>query len=210
MMACDDLCRLYFDETPGSTTNETKIIDTSYGGFRRFHTASDNRNRISEWVNLTEGEHYYIRALHGEGTGSDYLTVGVEIERDNSSAPGHHHSVKEVQMVEARIERNKDTVRVTIDNPDNGNFLLNFKKSDGKYKTSRKIKANANAGEFLNGVRYEWCRWTLGTMCKANLTMYDADGNITTSHSKTVKNVYHLMLDVQRSTPSTTNILVVK
>jgi hypothetical protein len=47
-------------------------------------------------------------------------------------------------------------------------------------------------------------------MCKANLTMYDSAGNETTNKDDSVKNVYHLMMDVQRTTPTTSNILVVK
>jgi hypothetical protein len=125
-MTCDDVCRLFLDDTPGSTDNQTKILDTAYGGYRRFHYTADNRKRVSDWVNLTEGEHYYINAQHGEWTGGDHLTVAVEIERDNSSAAGHHHSVREVQTVEIKIENNKDTFRVTVDNPDSGKYLLNF------------------------------------------------------------------------------------
>ena len=53
---------------------------------------------VSEWVNLTEGEEYYFEVNHyTDGWGSDHMAVAVEIE--DSGFVGHHHTMKEVQMV---------------------------------------------------------------------------------------------------------------
>jgi hypothetical protein len=48
----------------------------------------------SDWVNLTEGEKYYVEASHLEGSGGDHMSVGVEIEMANST--GYHHAMREV------------------------------------------------------------------------------------------------------------------
>jgi hypothetical protein len=59
--------------------------------------ASHALGSISEWVNLTEGEAYYLEAVTYEGSGGDHFSVAVEIEQ--SDFVGHHHSMKEVQYV---------------------------------------------------------------------------------------------------------------
>jgi len=62
-----------------------------------WETSRSNYNRITEWLPLTEGEHYYIEAKHLEGSGGDHFSVAVEIEK--SDAAGHHHTMKEVQYL---------------------------------------------------------------------------------------------------------------
>jgi len=36
--------------------------------------------RISDWVDLVKGEHYYIETAAAEGAGGDHVSVAVEIE----------------------------------------------------------------------------------------------------------------------------------
>jgi hypothetical protein len=45
-------------------------------------------------VYLTEGEHYYYEIKHAEGSGTDFVQIGVEIEQ--SAVTDHHHARKEV------------------------------------------------------------------------------------------------------------------
>lgn len=53
---------------------------------------------MTEWMNLTEGEFYYIEAKYLQFAGADHMTVSVEIE-DENLVPGHHHTMKEVQRL---------------------------------------------------------------------------------------------------------------
>lgn len=50
---------------------------------------------MTNWLNLTEGEYYYIEAYHIQNTGGDHMTVSVEIEDDNI-VPGHHQTMREI------------------------------------------------------------------------------------------------------------------
>lgn len=53
--------------------------------------------RISDWIELEEGEHYYIEGRHLQGSGGDHFSTAVEIEQ--TDIVGHHHSMKEVQYL---------------------------------------------------------------------------------------------------------------
>jgi len=80
-LSCNDACMLEIDLTSGSNSDLTKILElTGYSNFREFWRVNDGRTRISDWVDLTQGEHYYIEASHGEWNGGDHVSVGVEIE----------------------------------------------------------------------------------------------------------------------------------
>jgi hypothetical protein len=92
-MTCDDTCQLYISNVTMNTTTKQWIYQSPYiAGFRSFFHP-DGR-RISNWVNLTKGEYYYIEARHVQYTGADYVSVAVEIE-DPNAVQGHHHSMKE-------------------------------------------------------------------------------------------------------------------
>jgi hypothetical protein len=47
---------------------------------KRNYRAEDGAIRTSEWVDLVEGEKYYIEGDHQEGGGGDHFTLAVEIE----------------------------------------------------------------------------------------------------------------------------------
>jgi hypothetical protein len=51
----------------------------SWSNYREFWKTNDGQIRISAWVNLTQGQPYYIEANHIQATGGDHLSVGVEI-----------------------------------------------------------------------------------------------------------------------------------
>lgn len=95
-MACDTKCRLNFGETAKDSSSATKLLDvTQYTSYRDYWV-EDGITRVSKWLNLVKGEKYYIEGRHSEGTHTDHMVVGVEIE-DN--LPNHHHAMKEVQEV---------------------------------------------------------------------------------------------------------------
>ena len=93
-MTCDDYCLLNFGNEPMNPNNVTKILEfTHWTSYRNYFNIA--RNRISSWVNLTQGEFYFIDARHIQGAGGDHFTVSVEIE-DPNAPNGHHHSMREI------------------------------------------------------------------------------------------------------------------
>lgn len=113
--------------------------------FFRNRASRSEQTARSNWVNLTEGEKYYIEASHLEGTGGDHMAVGVEIEKANTT--GHHHAMKEIQYLTME-NPNKvfEVSRITIDNPElGGNYKLNFQSPAMKYVPSTIIAVNSSA-----------------------------------------------------------------
>lgn len=100
-MACNDHCHVKLDTTPGSTSNPVSVTYTDHWSyFREFYRNDDlssTRKRISDWVALTAGEHYYIEAAGIDATWDDSFSVAVEIEQ--TAITGHQHSIKEVQEI---------------------------------------------------------------------------------------------------------------
>lgn len=101
-LACDDYCSLKLGNTSNQIANTTLVANnwaaTDYRDF--WETRGGHRTdqkRISDWISLTAGEHYYIEGQHLEGNGGDHFTTAVEIEQ--TEIVGHHHSMKEVQYL---------------------------------------------------------------------------------------------------------------
>jgi hypothetical protein len=46
---------------------------------------------------LVKGEKYYIEGRHAEYSGADHMSIGVEIEKADTT--GHHHAMKEIQEI---------------------------------------------------------------------------------------------------------------
>ena len=63
-------------------------------------------------------------AVFAEAAGLDYFTVAVEMEQ--TAIVGHHHAMKEIQTIGVQIENNLDTTKITIENPDGGDYIINF------------------------------------------------------------------------------------
>ena len=78
---CDDHCSLKLGVTePGSTSNLSTLLDVTAASGHRFYRGPDGQQRISDWVELTEGQYYYIEGDMKEAAGGDHFTVSVEIE----------------------------------------------------------------------------------------------------------------------------------
>lgn len=77
---------------------------------------------MSEWVNLTKGEKYYMKGIHFDYGGGDHFTVGVEINKTESmNITNHHHAMKEIQHLKIGPKDPKfETTRLTITNPSKG------------------------------------------------------------------------------------------
>ena len=77
----------------------------------------------SAWLDLVEGQNYYIEAKHYNRFDDDSFSVAVEIEQ--TEIVGHHHAIKEIQKIGVvPINAEKDTIRITITNMDTGYFKL--------------------------------------------------------------------------------------
>ena len=61
---CDDDCEVHLGTTPGSTDDLTEIMDTHVAAPKRWAWDEDGETRVSEWYDMTEGEHYYLEAEH--------------------------------------------------------------------------------------------------------------------------------------------------
>ena len=64
-VACDDTCELRMGDTPMQVEDTTLIASSAHATGHRDWWESSNRGanqRISEWISLEEGEHYYLEA----------------------------------------------------------------------------------------------------------------------------------------------------
>jgi len=131
--------------TPNNSTSPPQIIKIHYpSGFRDYFKDSDGWNRSSEWITLKKGQPYYMEAKTSEHGGNDHFSVAVEIKQ--TEIVGHHHSFKERQWLSIDPENNKDTARITVENADNGQYVLIFKHPKTlKTTNSKPISAKATA-----------------------------------------------------------------
>jgi len=61
---CDDHCWVKLGLTPGSTADPTTLVDAERATDKRWSWAEDGTSRVSDWVELTEGEQYYLEGEH--------------------------------------------------------------------------------------------------------------------------------------------------
>jgi len=209
-MSCDDDCTFDIDQTPMSTSNLTRLLSiTNAVGFREYWRPSSSQSHISDWVALEAGENYYLEMMGMEGTGSDHASVAVEIEQ--SDVVGHHHSMKEVQKLTVNTEQNKDTLKLTILNPDDGKYILNFQDPDdlSKYRSSDVLKPTYSAWDVRNRVKGVYLnKW--GAFPSVTLEMFDANDELTEDVALQVKRVYTITCDRLIPRVSTSNVLVAK
>jgi hypothetical protein len=106
---------------------------------------------ISEWHSLEKGKNYYIETDTQEGGGDDYFTLAVEIEKADTKA--HHHTMKELVNLDLSVEDIKETTRITIENPDDGEFRVVFTHPTSFEKTvSGVMKSNCDANQMRNAL----------------------------------------------------------
>lgn len=105
------------------------------------------------WFSLTKDEAYYLEVRHLQWSWGEHVSVAVEIE-DPTLAPGHHHTMKEIQRLFVDQVITREMTNVTIMNPDGGIFALGMIDPITKvnYVGSR-INTNASAWEFNLAVR---------------------------------------------------------
>ena len=125
-MTCDDYCSVSIGNSSMVSSEPTEILSNFANVDHRdwWETRRSQYKRISEWISLTEGEHYFIEGKHLEGGGGDHFSVAVEIEQADTA--GHHHAMKEVQYLSVYTDQVFDTTRINITNADDGQFILAF------------------------------------------------------------------------------------
>jgi len=144
-MTCDDICDLNMGLDPADPLNTTLVVSRrSWQSHRKnFNLIND---AVSEWVNLTKGEKYYMYGKHRESWGGDHFVVGVEIQQ--SAMTDHHHAMKEIQYLEVKPgEGNREVTRVNVTNPSlGGKYYLRMQNpANLTYWTSSAIPADATA-----------------------------------------------------------------
>jgi len=137
------------------------------------------------------------------------VTVAVEIEQ--TDIVDHPHSFKEMQKLNINIDNNWDTFRVTILNPDDGEFIMNFQDTEDltEYHSTWPITANGNLDHMWSKFS-SYCGGRFGTWCRVAIEMYDDQDVITLDPALTVKNVITVELMRLITGPSTNNILIAK
>lgn len=123
-LACDDGCDLKLAETPDTVEDPTVLFESITNNGNRRHYYDDAQDQISAWVSLTEGESYFLESMHYAGWGSNYLSLAVEIEQ--TEMVGHHHAIKEIQKIGVIPKQEFDTIRITVTNLDEGEYVLRF------------------------------------------------------------------------------------
>lgn len=210
--ACDDYCRLEMNnETSGNSTYAPVLIDNlRYTNYRDWWETSGSYKKISQWMNLTKDEPYYMKAHHLDGSGSDHFAAAVEI--NSTALPGHHHSMKEIQYIKLEPAQQFDTTRITITDIDSGAFILVFKNpNDLKNTMSSSMNADCSANTMRSRIRaYHARNRYIRAEPSVNKTCYDVDGNVTTSSSACVKAVYYIKVKKLLNSDSASSISVVK
>ena len=92
---------------------------------------------------MTGGEKYYFEAWSKNVDGPGHFTIGVEIDVDSGPIPYPNLSK---QFMDLRITNTlvKEKTKIIIEDPDSGQFDLEFTDSDGNVVTICKIKANGD------------------------------------------------------------------
>ena len=149
-MTCDDICEIRFSNKSGSVeTADVNVIlkQDRWTPYRRYFWNISGTPMNSGWHSLTKGEKYYIEARHSEATGGDHLTIGVEIEKADTT--GHHHAMKELQYIGVLTTQQFEEFNVTVNKPDEGEYLMAFRSPTNQtLMPQTKVKANANANTF--------------------------------------------------------------
>jgi len=80
------------------------------------------------------------------GWGGGHFSTGVEIEQEVLN-PLHPNNVKEVQKLGFNTEDTREMHRLTITNPDEGSFRIQFSSPDLKRSISDELKSTMNGNE---------------------------------------------------------------
>jgi hypothetical protein len=135
---------------------------------------------FSQWIDLVAGEKYYTESVLMEWNGAEHHSVGVEIQpTDPSSIPSDHpQKTHQYQRLRATQDITRDTMLVTVNNPDMENFIIMFQDPSDVTKNiaSAKIKAGDTAANFLAGITEFYEDTRTGIAPTVDLHCQDATG----------------------------------
>jgi len=135
---------------------------------------------FSEWIDLVEGEKYYTESVLMENNGAEHHTIGVEIApTDTSSIPSDHpQRTHQYQRLRATQDITRDTMLVTVNNPDMEEYIIMFQDPDDVTKNiaSSKIEAGGSAANFLDGIKEFYEESRTGIEPTVDLHCQDATG----------------------------------
>ena len=132
LMSCDDTCafNMSVDDplNPDATTRLMTLGSWTY--YRNTDIADKSETsslfevQFSDWVTLTEGEHYYTETTFYAGGGETNLDVGMEIKPD--TMPTEHSKMeREIQKFSiGQTDLQSDIMKVTVTGADEGIFKL--------------------------------------------------------------------------------------
>jgi hypothetical protein len=169
----------------------------------------NNRQTISGWYNLTAGQKYYMQGKHAEGHGGHHFTVAVEVEKTPEIPVGHHHTMKEIQYVEAKSNGAFEVSTLTIDSIDAGLFKMVMLATNGTPTATGTISANSTADQLKSKIE-GWFQKNAGSNIKVERFTYNSSGNITTNATQWTKSVYNITLKKLISGKSNSNMIVTK
>ena len=146
------------------------------------YTADDSFVGVmfSPWIDLVAGQKYYTESLLMEWNGAEHHSIGVEIQpTDMSSIPANHpQKTHQYQRLKATQDIARDTMKVTINNPDMKEFVIMFQDPADVTKNiaSSKIKAGDTADNFKEAVKTFYEESRTGIAPTVSLHCQDATG----------------------------------
>lgn len=103
--------------------------------------------------------------------------------------------MKEIQFLSVAPEQIYELTKVTIDNPDEGEYIINFQNpNDLQYYQSSKIKANAGDWEFRNAIK-SYYQNNFGSKITVTREIYGTDGIEVEKVKDAVQIVYTIQLN---------------
>lgn len=162
-MQCDDLCKFELSTVPNDVTNNvTTLLSHTSWKSKDDYWRPTHSYKPSVWVNLTKGEHYYMRGQHIEGSGGDHYNVAVELKKTNSTPANHHHDSPEIQYLSITpTEKKWETMDLKIDiaagqtlNGDKYNILIPYSYNNSIQSFAVKdVLANTTAATLKSQLR---------------------------------------------------------
>jgi hypothetical protein len=196
LISCETGCNLYLDTsnpytgTPLESKPSPSIIAkrTSSIGWRTYFYERDDGQK-SEWIDLVEGEQYYIMAESTEYANIGHLTVSLEIAptEASESETAHPKTSHTIQQLSFDQSNTFEEWSIAIASPDAGTYQINFLNpttTPASLWQSDKISAGATAATFRATI-ISYYRIYFGTDVAVTLSYYDANGAATSSSSAT-------------------------
>lgn len=184
-ISCRNWCQLELGSTPFDPNNisldepETTVIASRSGwnAWRDYEYIADD-GHYSDWIQLTEGEQYYI---YGK-VSTERLTVAVEIKPDNATTPveEHFNAMKAMHQISFEHTFRPEMWEISINNPDAGTYVMTLVDTETKATpqvyTTETISASASAST-LKTILNKFYSTVHGADVSVTTLFFDADAN---------------------------------